>query len=377
MNSPAKTGAGKPARQKIDIGAELENMSAEADAQAQSRFAIGAAAVRSRPSPLAPAMGSAAGAAGEQGRAAPTAAGSLPAPLAGFDVNALVVGGTYDVPIALIDANKYSPRFFYKSDRVDETAISMSEKGQKVAANGYVKAGRVQLIEGGTRLRAARANGAETLKVVIEEPPADDLELYLRAVAFHEERTNHTALDTAVLLKRLLDDRVCSSQDELTEKVKVNGSTQSKQQISMYLRISRSIPERLLRLMSDHEATSSFTVAYELSALFVSDAYKADPDRIEQIADDLVRRIASVGMSVRDVKAEIAAKLAGPKQRERSEATSVKFGDAKGVIKLFESRGQLDFSIKGVPPEKLPALKATIEAVCAGRLNLEQLQHPD
>jgi ParB family chromosome partitioning protein len=373
MSAPAKNGAPKARAPKIDFAAELEAATAEATEEANNRFAIAEAAIAVRPTALAPAAPSAAVRAVGEGVPAAGTSPALRVVGGAFDVRALVVGQTYDVPLALIDPNKYSPRHFYKSERVDETAISMDQKGQKVAANGFVtEAGRVQLIEGGTRLRGARANGAETLKIVIEEPPKDDLDLYLRAVAFHDERTNHTALDTAVLLKKLLEDGVCASQDELAEKVKINGSTPSKQQVSMYLRISRTIPERLLRLMSDHDATSSFSVAYELSALFAGDDVKQDPDRVEMIAEEIIRKVATDGMSVKDLKAEIGSKLAGPKPRQRSEATNVKFGDAKGVIKLFEARGQLDFSIKGLSAEKLPALKAHIEAICAGKISLDQ-----
>lgn len=361
--------AAKGKRTPIDYGAAFDSVQEDAKHQADDRFARAARVIEKHPTALA------VSAPAPQGRdVAEEGAGHLaPRSLSGspFDIQALVVGQTYNVPLNLIDPNPYSPRHFYKSAQVDKTAMSMEQKGQKVPANGFVTdEGRVRLIEGGTRLRSARAIGAATLEIKIEQPPKDDLELYNRAVEFHDERTNHTALDTAMVMRKLLDEGVCASQDELALKVKVNGAVPSKATVSTYLRISRNVPERLLLQMADHEATSSLRVAYAISAFFAHDGYEKDKDKFEALAEEVIQEVISKGLGAKDVESLVKAKLEGPKPRQRGENTNVKFGEAKGVIKTFETRGQLDFSIKGLPAERLSQLKATLEAICAGRTPL-------
>lgn len=351
-------------RGAIDFGAGLGEASAAAEQEATDRFAKAMRTVQETPTGLSPITTVNSPAAAPAAVAAARSGGD-------FDIRSVKVGSTYDVPLSLIDPNPYSPRHFYKSAQVDETALSMQAKGQKVAANGFVtEAGRVQLIEGGTRLRAARAIGAHTLEVKIEEPPKSVLEQYLRGVEFHDERTNHTALDTAVLLRKLLDEGAVERQDELAAKIKINGSVPSPALVSKYLRIAGHIPNRLLMVMADHEATSTLRVAYAISSFFVDPGFEKEPDRYEQMAEETVQETVSKSLSARDVEALVAAKLAGPKTRARAEATPVKMGRATGAIKLFEARGQLDFSIKGLDPETLSRLKATIESICAGRQEL-------
>jgi ParB family chromosome partitioning protein len=366
-NTPAKPKRAAP----MDYGAAYESVQDTATQQAEDRFARAERVIQARPTALTAAAPAAGEPAAGEGAASPQALRSVSG--ATFDVASAAVGHTYNVPLNLVDPNPYSPRHFYKSAQVDKTAISMEQKGQKVPANGFVTPeGRIRLIEGGTRLRSARAIGAATLEVRIEEPPKDDLELYNRAAEFHDERTNHTALDTAMLMRKLLDDGVCQSQDELALKVKVNGAVPSKATVSMYLRISRHVPERLLLQMADHEATSSMRVAYAISSFFTHDDYEKDKDKYETMADEVIQDVISKNLAVRDVESLVKSKLEGPKARQRGENTNVKLGDAKGVIKMFEGRGQLDFSIRGLPADKLTQLKATIEAICAGRTPLAE-----
>ncbi|MEJ8837661.1 ParB/RepB/Spo0J family partition protein [Ramlibacter sp. AN1133] len=365
--TPSKS-RGKP--ELMDYGDAFESMDQEASRHADSRFDVAASVVAKQTSAFAgvPAAEAPAG----QGASSPRLT-LVSSTSAAFEINALEVGKTYSVPLSLIDPNPYSPRYFYKPGAVDKTALSMEQDGQKVAVNGYVTPeGRVSLIEGGTRLRSARVIGAESLEVKIEQPPKDALELYNRAVDFHDQRTNHTGLDTAMLMRKLVDEKIVTTQDELAEKVKVNGQKPSRQLVNGYLRITK-IPERLLLMMSEHEATSSYSTAYEISALFISEAYEKDPEKVEILAEGLVRDIIAKGLSYKNVRDIVASKLEGPKQRQRGNTTDVKMGDARGKLKVFDSRGQLDFSIRGLPADKLTQLKATIESICAGRVDLDQL----
>jgi ParB family transcriptional regulator, chromosome partitioning protein len=373
MSGAVKTPvSGKPRRGSVDLGAAMDVLANQAAQQTDSRFSRANAVVEQQPSAIGPGRDDPAPGADGAARSSVPPAMAAQAPGSAFDVRALQVGQTYLIPVGLIDPNPYSPRFFYRSTQVDATAVSMQEKGQLAAANGYVKeGGRIGLIEGGTRLRAAKASGADVLEVKIERPPASELELYNRAAAFHDERTNHTALDTAMLLRKLLEEGHVTSQDELCTKVKINGQAPSKTTVSKYLRVSRHIPERLLRMMADHEVTSNMRAAYEISSFFVDERFKEDPSKAERLAEDVIQEAITKELTVSQIEQIVQAKLAGPKTRARAEATPVKFGTASGSIKTFEQRGQLDFSIRGLDGDRLNKLKALIEDVCAGRRPLE------
>ena len=73
-------------------------------------------------------------------------------------------------------------------------------------------------------------------------------------------------------------------------------------------------------------------------------------------------------MTREQVKALIAAKLEGPKPRQRADATAIKFRGKSGVMKVFVERGQLDFTIKGLTPEALEEAKGLIEKAMAGQM---------
>lgn len=80
---------------------------------------------------------------------------------------------------------------------------------QKVAANGWVRPdGRIKLDDGGTRLRAARASGLEYLEVKIVGPTQQSAEQFKRSKALNDERSSQTALDLAVMFRKLLDEGV-------------------------------------------------------------------------------------------------------------------------------------------------------------------------
>lgn len=365
---------------RIDFAAAMEATEQKSDAFTEDRFTRAQRTVAERPSALSPAVpaatADAAAAPVRQAQLEPSAPSA--ATQAFVDVASMQIGSTYRVPLHLIDPNPLSPRHFYRNTRVDATATSLEKNGQRVAVNGYVKPeGRVGLIEGGTRLKAAKAAGQEFLEVKIEQAPKDELDLYNRAVAFHEERSDHTALDTAMLMAKLVASGAVQSQDELCERILVNGERPSKSSVSMHMRVATTIPERLLRAMSEHETTSGIRTAYAITGLFKAERFKDDPDAALQAADDLVREIierevSGRAMSVKEIEDQVKARSEGPRTRDRADAIKVRFGEANGAIKVFASRGQLDFSIRGLPADKLDQLKAHIEAVCAGRVQIAE-----
>jgi ParB family chromosome partitioning protein len=287
-----------------------------------------------------------------------------------FDVSQCVVGNTYDVPIHLIDPNPLGARYFYRAENIEMVGKTMSKDGQDVPANGYVHGDRVVLYDGGTRLRSATQFGIAKLQVKIETPPADRKELYKRSARLNDQRSDHTALDVAVSMARLMKEGIYETQDQIAADIlDRKGNALSKAQVSMYLRIAR-IPEPFLAKMSYHDQTSSFTIAYEISSIFALADYDKKPDEYNDVASAVIDEIQKRQLSKSQAQALIQSKLEGKQSRQRADSTTVRLGECKGLIKVFPSRGQLDFTIKGLDPQTLDQLKDSIEKVCSGQLPL-------
>ncbi|ABE47367.1 ParB/RepB/Spo0J family partition protein [Polaromonas sp. JS666] len=280
------------------------------------------------------------------------------------------IGMVYSVPLGLVDPNPDGARHFYRSADVDRIAESLQENQQDDPANGFVRDGRVVLINGGTRLRAARSGGIPELLIRISAPLADRRELYKESARLNDERSDHTALDTAYRITCLLNEGVYSTQEEagkdLTQR---DGSPMTKSQVNMLFRIGK-IPERLMRKMADHNQTSAFTIAYEISAIFVRPDYAEREMEYEILATEIIDQIQAKDLSKSQVQALINSKLVGPKTRQRAESTSISYAGAKGVIKIFPSRGELDLSMKGLTATKCEELKSLIEKACSGQYEL-------
>lgn len=341
-------------RVKLDLAKSISTVVSQAQVQADDRFAVADRVLAAQPSALATAPE-----AQDTGRQT-TAGGEG----ASFDVGSLTVGQVYNVPLSLIDPNPIGARHFYREERVEEIVASFAQGQQDVAANGFVKLGRVELLDGGTRLRAARAAGLATLEVKIDPPPADLRDQFKRSMRLNDERSNHTELDMAVNVNRLLAEGVYPSPEELGKDLDL-----SKSEVSMYRKIA-TIPERLLQKMNKHDKTAALTIAYELSTIFSLAEYEAESDKFDRIAEDLIDEIQEKDLSREKVKALMAAKVDGPKSRQRAEATTVRYGEKTGTMKVFASRGQIEVSFRGLDARQLAEVQSLIQKALAGQLPL-------
>lgn len=103
----------------------------------------------------------------EQMPAAPTVP-QMSEPSAQKQVSEYVVGQVYPVPLYRLARSENNARIFYSSEEIDETSKSLVSKGQEVPAIGYVRAGKVVLVDGQKRSQAATSAGIETLDVLID-----------------------------------------------------------------------------------------------------------------------------------------------------------------------------------------------------------------
>lgn len=286
------------------------------------------------------------------------------------NVSAFVVGLSYVVPIDLIDSNPFGARVFYNIEDIDEIGRSVKTDGQKVAANAFVNGNRIELIDGETRLRGARAFGISTLEVKIETPPASPAEQYRRSAELNSHRSNHSSLDTAVRLKGQWDTGEYETQEDLGKAFPdEKGKQLSKSQISMFLRIA-AIPERFLDKMSHAPNTSGLMIAYELSGIFSSAEYKADSEKLDLVATEAIVEIQAKQLGKAQAVVLIASKLQGKKSRLRSESIPVKYGMVKGTLKWVPKRGQLGLAFEGLTETKLEELKEMITKMLDGQLSI-------
>ncbi len=300
-----------------------------------------------------------------QSREASPAAAPMALPSADADISRLYqVGQKYPVPLNFLARSPNQARHFYTAEDLDETAKSLNENGQEVAAKGYVRDGRVLLIDGVKRFQSSTIAGRPTLDVEIEAAPEDDAKEYEQSRRINLERSQQTALDDAVRWKDMIEKGAYKDQTDLGRRLGIG-----KENVSKTMGLNR-IPERLLRMMSEHPQTRALTIAYEISNIFGAEQFKDAPEKAEYIAQDVIEETTKKDLSRAQVIALIASKLTGPKTRVRSEAHSVKYGDYKGTLKVFAKRGQFQLAFEGLPQDKLEELQTRVEQMLAGQLTI-------
>lgn len=351
-----------PPRVKVNPKQAMQGLMDRAGAAAQDRFSLADKITREMPTGLSTATPAQAPAATVTTTQA-------------FDLSVCTPGAIVSVPLHMIDLNDLGPRQIYQAAAVDKIAETIT-KSQDDAAHGYLKDGRIKLIDGGTRYRSAKVSGVDHLDVKFEEEPASLVDLYLKARRYNDQRSQPTAIDHAISLRKLLDSKEISSNQEIAEKIPdLSGRPMSEAQVSTYMRISR-MPDRVLQRMSENSLTSGVRVLYA-----VSDIFKRVPEESDalDIAYSVIDDIKQKELSTAQVIALVNSKLEGTKHRERSAQQSLSIGAYKGVIKVFEKRGQVDLSLKGLPANELPNLQkelvATVESFVA-RLAQFQAERP-
>lgn len=286
------------------------------------------------------------------------------APPSTDDTRAFEVGKTYSVPLFNLQKSEHNARVFYSAEELNEMAKSLQEKGQDIPAIGYVKAGRVILIDGQKRFQAAANAGIPNLTVLMVEQPSDEGSEYEESRRINLHRSTQTALDDAVRWQILLKRGIYGSQDELAQRLEI-----SKANVSKTMGINR-IPERLLRAMSDSPQTRSLSIAYEISCIFASDEVEHVSDETLALAEEVINETIRKELGRAQVKSLIDSKMQGPKSRVRSQAISINYGNTRGTLKVFPARGQLELMFKGLPEQKVEELRILIEQTLSGQLSI-------
>jgi ParB family transcriptional regulator, chromosome partitioning protein len=276
-----------------------------------------------------------------------------------FDFALCVPGSIVRVPLHLIDTNPLSPRQIYTGEEIDKIAKTLPG-GQDVAAHGYVSDGRVKLIDGGTRFRAAKITDRSYLDVKIEEAPKDKLSLFRRARDLNEQRSDTSPLDFALSLQLLLREGAVATQRELIDNVEAPGGGRlSEGTVSQYLRMAR-MPEKVQRAMVDAEETATAGALYAVATMFEEGMDAAQLEQRQELAHEVIEEIKRRKLNKAQIVALVKSKLDGPKSRERSTVHPLAFGTHKGQIKMFSRKGKIDLSLGGLSEAEMPEVRTVL-----------------
>ncbi len=269
----------------------------------------------------------------------------------------LAVGSVVDVPLSRIRSNPMNPRAIYRISAIDELAKSIQENGQLVPALAFVdpETLHVVLIEGETRFRAVTAISLPTLRVLIQERPADDRQLYEIARAVNVARNDQTIFDDAVKWKVALERKLYSSQEALGDSMKprVHYST-----VNRTIKLA-DIPETLMMEIIEHEELMSLRMLDALRLYWVTHGVSATLD--------LIARVVEEGLAYRDVLELRGPEGGAPSRKEVRRRASfdkirVQYHGGAGSLRVFED-GRIELSVENLSTEAREKLRHRLEAI--------------
>lgn len=196
------------------------------------------------------------------------------------------------IPLELVDDNPYNARTIYLEHIVIERAASIASNGQSSAVSVIrLPSGRYQLIDGHYRKRALQHLGRKEIlaRIVTANTPLDQYKL---SFASNDHRSGQTPLDNAIAWKKLLDNGICKTEDDIAQITMVHKSWVNKI-LSLV-----TLPDVLLDIIAEHPDKISQSVAYEI-VLF----YKKS-EQNDALTEKLLRSVVADGLGKRDVESE-------------------------------------------------------------------------
>lgn len=252
-----------------------------------------------------------------------------------------LAAGTVTVDIDLVSDNPYNARQIYDPEIVRERAESIAVNGQMTPAPACIdldNPGRYILIGGHYRKRGLlRAN-----KTKIELKLLDvkgKLDLYRLSYMENDQREDGTALDDAMSWKKLLDDGIAKTQDEIAT---VTGK--SRPVIVKTLALLE-LPASVMDVLIDKPSRFNLTAGYELTRIAKVSV---------QAAVDAAKRVVSEeGMSTRELTS-LLERLNQPERKRKETSRQHKiFRDGRelGAIKDWDS-GRVMLDVKVDDPQE-------------------------
>lgn len=271
------------------------------------------------------------------------------------------VGQSYDVPLNKIREYKYNARVYYTAGEIDKMSNSLKNNSQEVDAIGFYEDGYVYLIEGQMRWRGGVSGGLSTLRVTFRERPQSARESYLKSRRINLERSAQTPIDDAARWRQLLDEKVFESQKQLADAMNLSESN-----VSRTIAIGR-IPDAIRPRLLENSSLSSLRGAFAISTVFDTEKVSLTDEERERIVEDVIDVVTKTEMSVPQLEKLVESRIQGPRHRERGVSIPVRYGSAKGSLKLNRTSGKLDLSIAGLGQAQLDDLQQMIESMLKGQ----------
>lgn len=273
------------------------------------------------------------------------------------------VGDVIEINVRLLNDNPRGARLLYRHSEVDGTAVSLEENGQDHNAKVWIQDGKAYVMDGGKRLRGARARGQATLRADVIKAPDNLLEAWLESRRLNLERSDHTIYDDAVRFKDMLDDGLVASQQELAEKVSPpGGPARTQGYISQILSIA-DIPRHFMAKLVEYPALCTKNAAYNIARLFAAETKPEDEEATKVIDQVLAAAQANPDVTASEVKSIIEKALGNVKQRASSTAVVARAGRFEGRLTTIPAKGLVRLEFTNVPEADLAELRALLERI--------------
>jgi ParB family chromosome partitioning protein len=252
------------------------------------------------------------------------------------------------VAVEDIRENPWNARRTIPSAKIEEYANSLKAHGQLQAAAAFEdEQGRVTLIDGHCRLRAAMLAGIPTLRVELRERPDSHVQLYLLSRQMNVERAEQTPLDDALAWRMLLDRGLFGSQAAIAKELALSEAA-----VSKTLSLAE-LPSGVIVAAIEQHELMALKPLYELYLFW---RQRGDGETLELLAESSKRG----GLSAREIEARRKALEKGRQPKPRSSRHAFTVDGVKGEIRRFEADGRLELAIKGLSPTALETLEERI-----------------
>ncbi len=269
-----------------------------------------------------------------------------------------VPGRVFEVALAMLTEDPLNAREFYSVEELDDMGQSLVKHGQHAAISAYEREGRLWVFDGVKRLKAARSAGIGTLRVEIAPPPASEIDVYLTSRRMNLERSTQTAIDDAIRWQELLNRQIVANQQALASMVE-----RSESYVSQVLSINR-IPRSVLGHMKERPGTTEQLIAYKISGIFKPEHINAHgEEELVLMAKSMIDEISTKGLNRSEVDRLIERRLGAPRARAKSDHQKLRCFGKEGLLKLFPSKGKVEFSISGLNAEQLDKVQERIRAL--------------
>lgn len=232
------------------------------------------------------------------------------------------------LPIDTLQSNPLNSRSYYNPEAIEARAVSIQKEGQLVpvlVTPDRRQPGKYLLIDGHYRRLAMQSIGRKQMDCCV----LDDLEpvdFYRLSKALNHEREGETVLDVAFGLKKLRDNGIAATDEEL---VSIAGENATK--ISKLLALL-DLPAGARDIIQEHPAHFGINTAYELT-LFLK---ASDVRSTEQFAT----RIVAENLTFRKVEAiRKTAELGKRPKKQLSRQYRIMGDDGRelGTLKEWDS----------------------------------------